>query len=107
SLEAASWCRSWEFKPDAPVRSAISIGPGPSGTWNVYFGDLRANLYAVDAATGALRWRVALDAHPAARITGAPTLFENRLYVPMSSIEEASAINPRYACCTFRGSVSA
>jgi polyvinyl alcohol dehydrogenase (cytochrome) len=107
SLDAATGCLIWEFSPDAPVRTATTIGMGESNAWTVYFGDLRANLYAVDAVTGALRWRKSLESHPAARITGAPTLYLDRLYVPMSSLEEVSSTDPKYPCCTFRGSVSA
>ena len=107
SLDAASGCTHWDFAPDAPVRGAMSVASGASGAWSVYFGDQRGNVYAVDAWTGALRWRTSLDTHPAARVTGAPTLYEGKLYVPMSSIEEASSVNPKYQCCTFRGSVSA
>src|SRR5208282_2855188 len=51
SLDAATGCTYWMLKADAPVRSAISIGP--AGTkWVAYFGDQRAQAYAVDAATG-------------------------------------------------------
>ncbi|HEU5294483.1 MAG TPA: PQQ-binding-like beta-propeller repeat protein [Burkholderiaceae bacterium] len=107
SLDAASGCLLWEFGPDANVRTAMTVGAGSAGASTVYFGDMRANLYAVDAATGALRWRIAVESHPGARITGAPTLYQNRLYVPTSSLEEFSSLNPKYACCTFRGSVSA
>src|SRR6185436_155122 len=45
--------------------------------------------------------------HVTARITGAPTLHEGRLYVPVSSWEEFSARTLDYPCCTFRGSVAA
>jgi polyvinyl alcohol dehydrogenase (cytochrome) len=34
-------------------------------------------------------------------------LVEDRLYVPVSSGEEGAAMDPHYACCTFRGSVVA
>ena len=39
--------------------------------------------------------------------TGSPTFSEGRLYVPVSSYEEAQGADPQYPCCTFRGSVSA
>src|SRR5260370_14246718 len=42
-----------------------------------------------------------------ARIVGAPTLYNDRLYVAVSSTEEAAAVNPSDSCCTFRGSVVA
>ena len=71
----------------------------------VYFGDTAANAYALDAETGQRLWTRKVDDHPLARITGSPTLHEGRLYVPVSSYEEAQGADPQYACCTFRGSV--
>jgi len=61
----------------------------------------------VDARNGQLVWKVKTDTHPAAVITGAPALYKDTLYVPVSSIEEAVAAAPGSVCCTFRGSVMA
>jgi polyvinyl alcohol dehydrogenase (cytochrome) len=109
SLSAGTGCEYWEFKADAGVRTAISIGPQGSSPprFLAYFGDTAANVYAVDAATGSLVWRQKADNHPFARITGAPALSSGRLYVPVSSIEEAMGARRDYPCCTFRGSVVA
>jgi polyvinyl alcohol dehydrogenase (cytochrome) len=75
--------------------------------WAAYFGDQKAQAYAVDAATGTLLWKVKVEEHPAAMITGAPALYEGRVYVPDSSYEEVTGGSPKYECCTFRGAVSA
>jgi polyvinyl alcohol dehydrogenase (cytochrome) len=48
-----------------------------------------------------------VDDHPNATITGSPVVVENRLYVPVSSLEVVNAIDPAYECCTFRGSLVA
>ena len=106
ALDAGSGCTLWTFKATAPVRTALTIGPGPSGAV-AYFGDMTGGVYAVDADSGHQLWRVQADDHPATRITGAPVLDGRRLYVPVSSVEEGSASQPSYACCTFRGSVEA
>ncbi len=106
SLNAATGCTYWIFKADASVRSAISIGP-LGARWAAYFGDQRAQAYAVDAATGALLWKVRVEEHPAAMITGAPALYDGRLYVPYSSYEEVTGGGPKYECCKFRGGVTA
>lgn len=107
SLDAATGCIYWTYSTGgAGVRTAISIGKLPNGKWAAYFGDLRATAHAVDAETGAPLWKIKLDEHPAARITGAPALVNGRLYVPMSSLEEVSARQNTYECCTFRGSVA-
>lgn len=106
SLGASTGCLHWEFLADFPVRTAISVGSGPQG-WFVFFGDQHANAYAVDALSGKLLWKTHLEDHPAAVITGAPTLAGGKLYVPTSSAEEVFGADPHYECCKFRGSVSA
>jgi polyvinyl alcohol dehydrogenase (cytochrome) len=107
SLDAATGCIYWTYAAGAGVRTAISIGKLPNGKWAIYFGDIRTNAHAVDADSGKQIWKVKLDEHPAARITGAPVLADGRLYVPVSSIEEAVGTGAKYQCCTFRGSVAA
>jgi len=107
SLNAASGCRYWEFETEGPVRTAISVGALGGSRWAVYFGDQRANAYALDARTGQLIWKTHVEEHPAAVITGAPTLAGDRLYVPVSSFEEFTGGDLKYECCKFRGSVSA
>ncbi len=106
AIDAARGCLYWSFHADAGVRSAITedrIGSRLAA----WFGDLKANVYALDAATGELLWKVKVEDHPSARITGAPQFYAGRVYVPVSSGEEGAGVNPRYACCTFRGSVVA
>ena len=108
SLDASTGCVDWEFSTEAGVRTAITVGQlQGSEDQAIYFGDVAANAYAVNASTGALIWKTKLDTHAAARITGAPTLYSGVLYVPVSSIEEATGSRPGYQCCTFRGSVVA
>ena len=110
SLDATTGCVYWSFQARSGVRNAISIGEingQGSAKYAVYFGDARANVYALDAATGRALWRTKVDDHGLAGITGAPALFEGRLYVPVASREEQSGVALTYSCCTFRGSVVA
>jgi polyvinyl alcohol dehydrogenase (cytochrome) len=108
SLDAATGCVYWSFRAGPGVHTAISIGPLKEKIprkFAIYFGDMRANVYALDAANGELFWKTRVDDHPLAHITGAPTLYEDSLYVPVSSSEEGRSADPHYSCCTFRGSV--
>jgi polyvinyl alcohol dehydrogenase (cytochrome) len=105
ALDTKSGCIRWVFSADGGVRTAMSVGARAGGA-AVYFGDTGAKVYALDAANGALLWKTKIEEHPLARITGAPTLYRGRLYVPMSSYEESQGARPEYACCTFRGSLS-
>ncbi len=111
ALDAASGCVHWSFQADAGVRTAITINPVKgqgAAKYAIYFGDLKANVYAVDAVSGKQLWKVKVEDQPVARITGSPILYEDRLYVPVSSSEErAAGYSTTYPCCTFRGSVVA
>ena len=47
SLSAETGCVFWAIETDAHVRTAISLGENGS-RWAAYFGNQRANVYAVD-----------------------------------------------------------
>jgi polyvinyl alcohol dehydrogenase (cytochrome) len=104
ALDAATGCSWWTFKAAATVKTAVSIG---NHGQSAFFGDTNGNVYAVSAADGTLIWKTRPESHGAARITGSPLLVGSRLYVPISSGEEGAAADPKYPCCTFRGSVAA
>ena len=107
SLDAATGCSVWTFAAESGVRAAISIGARRRGGRPAAFvADQQGFVYALDAASGRLLWKRKVDDHPLVRLTGAPTLYGGRLYVPTSSYEEGGR-PPGYACCTFRGSVVA
>ncbi len=107
ALDARTGCVHWSYRANAGVRTAPTVGPGTGANrYLLYFGDIRANVYAVNADTGALVWKERLDTHPIARVTGAPKLADGRLYVPLSSLEESGAGHPDYPCCTFRGGLA-
>src|SRR5499433_1333149 len=98
------------MQPGAAVRAAVSVGPLPAGSktkYAVYFGDEKSNVQALDADTGKLLWKTKVEDHFLSRITGAPVLYRNRIYAPVSSFEETAGRDAKYECCTFRGSLVA
>lgn len=108
ALNRTTGCTQWTYQADAEIRSALVIGRDSLGKANrLYFGDFNANVYAVDLDTKQRLWKKKIDDHPVATITGTLSLFENRLYIPVSSTEILSATDETYACCTFRGSMVA
>jgi polyvinyl alcohol dehydrogenase (cytochrome) len=110
ALSAATGCIHWFFDTGAPMRAAISIARIKTASGQRYaalFGDGAANVYALDAATGKLIWKTKAENSPVARITGSPTFYDGRYYVPMASSEEGAGTTPTYECCRFRGSVTA
>jgi polyvinyl alcohol dehydrogenase (cytochrome) len=71
------------------------------------FGARRGHVYAIDAATGETVWKVNPDDDPAAQVTGAPNLFDKRLFVPIPVGDDSAAVDLRYECCKGRGAINA
>ena len=109
ALDAKTGCTIWTFQAKGGVRTGIVIGPraGAPGKFLALFGDVRGNAYGIDAATGEPLWTRLLEDHRFVNITGTPTLYQDRLYVPVASSEEGQGMNASYECCTFRGSLVA
>ena len=111
AFDLETGCARWKFNAGSEVRNAIVIEDWEAGDENanpkIFFGNLTGHEYAVEAFTGKLVWSRLMDEHPAVTLTAASALVDDTLYVPMSSLEEAAAINPAYPCCTFRGAVAA
>jgi polyvinyl alcohol dehydrogenase (cytochrome) len=111
ALDPGTGCAYWSFRAEATVRTALLVAPyrqGGATGWAVFFGDLRANAYAVDATSGRSIWIHTIDEHPHAAITGTLTYHDGRVFVPVQGLnEEVQGGRPEYECCTFRGSVAA
>jgi polyvinyl alcohol dehydrogenase (cytochrome) len=108
SLDTNTGCQYWTFQAETPARTAIFIAqlPGEPKRYAAFFGDQRANAYAVDALTGELLWKVHIDAHPRAKIVGSLEYFEGRVYVPLTGGEEVG-LGDKYECCSSRGGIVA
>jgi len=109
SLDADTGCVFWTFQAKSGVRAAASVGRigGVGSDYAVFFGDLKSNLYGLDARSGKLLWTNHVEEHITNRITAAPTLHDGVLYVPVSSWEEFAASSPTFSCCTSVGKIVA
>jgi polyvinyl alcohol dehydrogenase (cytochrome) len=106
AMNARSGCLYWTFQADGPVRAATLIAKNGVG-YSILFGDLTGWFYSLDAFTGRLLWKHRIDAHEATRLTASAVAQDGIVYVPAASWEETRSANPKYSCCTFRGSVTA
>jgi polyvinyl alcohol dehydrogenase (cytochrome) len=111
ALDPKTGCTYWTFKAESGVRSGLTVGPyktaGGTG-YAVFFGDQRANAYAVDTITGQQIWKRKVDDHAAAAITGALAIADGKVFVPTQGLnEEGTGARGKTPCCTFRGSLSA
>jgi polyvinyl alcohol dehydrogenase (cytochrome) len=106
ALEAKTGCLYWSFQANGPVRMAILAVPNGAG-YSLLFGDQIGWFYSLDAKTGKLLWKKRIDDHEGTRLTGSPAVYQGVVFVGAASWEETRSIEPHYACCTFRGSVTA
>jgi len=75
AFDLETGCVRWTFAARAEVRTGITLGKrGPDETPTAYFGDIIANLYAIDAETGELIWQTSADDHHSATLTAPPPL---------------------------------
>jgi polyvinyl alcohol dehydrogenase (cytochrome) len=110
SLDARTGCMHWRFDAGSGVRTTAVIGQfkGASASgYLVYFGDFQRNVYALDAVSGKLAWKVGVENLARGVLTGAPALYQDLLYVPLSSWEETAGGVGSYSCCTARGGLAA
>ncbi len=108
-LDRETGCIAWRFDAKTSMRVTASVGRNARAKsgYAVYFGDFDRNVYAVDAGSGEKIWEVNVDSQPRGILTGAPTLYGDMLYVPVSSLEEFTGTTGVYECCKARGSVVA
>ncbi len=106
ALDADSGCTLWGFAAASGIRGGVAIGDA-AGTAAVFFSDSAANVYALNAETGKLIWKVRPVDHFATIATATPRYYKGVLYQTFSSFEEVVSGDPKYQCCTFRGSVVA
>ena len=106
ALDAKTGCLYWNYQANGPVRTATTVAA--EGARHVLvFSDQNGWVYAIDARTGDARWKIRVEEHEATRLTGSVAVHDGVAFVPAASWEETRSIDPKYPCCTFRGSVTA
>jgi polyvinyl alcohol dehydrogenase (cytochrome) len=106
SLDADTGCTRWGFQAAPGLRSGVTIGEA-NGVPAVFFSDGGGTMYALNAQTGQLLWKVRPVDHYATIATATPRYYQGVIYQPFASFEEALGPDPKFGCCTFRGSVVA
>jgi polyvinyl alcohol dehydrogenase (cytochrome) len=107
ALNADTGCAYWRFDVPGGSRSSVTVGRIKGRDAVFFTGWVEKTAYAVDAATGRQIWKTEVDRQAEVQMTGSPVLHDGRLYVTVSSAEEAIAADDAYECCKFRGAVLA
>ena len=95
----------WTFSADAAIRGAISYTEDQELT--VYFADFATNVYALDVATGGLKWKKRAGMEPQSSVTGSVVVYGGLAYIPITSYEVIATVNGEYECCKSSGGVVA
>jgi polyvinyl alcohol dehydrogenase (cytochrome) len=106
AVDIKTGCIFWAFQANGPVRSAIVAVPRGK-QYSLLFGDQIGWFYALDGKTGTVIWKRRVEEHEATRLTGSPAVQDGVVFIPAASWEESRSVDPQYACCTFRGNVTA
>ncbi|GAB4022123.1 PQQ-binding-like beta-propeller repeat protein [Spirosoma migulaei] len=96
----------WRFLAKAAVRGAISVVQTKDEI-HAFFADNNTNTYALDVKTGKLIWESKAGKHPQSGNTGSVAVYDNMIYVPLTSTEVVSVLDPSYPCCSSSGEIVA
>ena len=108
ALNARTGCVYWRHAVEAATRSSVTVVKMPANSkarFALFVSDWTKSVVALDADTGAQLWKTKVDDSPGLQMTGAPTVYGQRLFVPISSGIEAFAQSDSWECCKFRGSI--
>ena len=106
ALDRETGCERWLFHHDGEIASAI-VHSRVGNRDLLIFNDRTAGVYAVDAGTGNIVWNAKVSQEPVPWYSGSPVVVGNLVYVPVSSMEVALAVNPLYGCCVTSGGLAA
>ena len=93
SLDADTGCTYWGFQAVAAIRSGTAFGEANHAP-AIFFGDAGANVYALNAQTGTMIWKVRPVDHISALVAATPRFYKGVVYQPFASAEEGPPVNP-------------
>jgi len=115
ALNASSGCVEWAHPAPGRTVRAVTLAAvsdaekaGKSLPSSIaVFGDDSNTVFGLDASSGAELWRTSIAGHILSRITAAPTVYNNVVYVAISSMEDPLTHDKNHFCCTARGGIAA
>lgn len=106
-IGAASPCVKWVYQHDVPLRTALGYHTLDDGRNVLLFADGAAHVLMMDAITAEVIWTATVKVTSVSNVTAMPVMYENRVFVPISSGELNMGAAPDYECCTSHGAVVA
>ena len=107
ALDRQTGCVRWFLNVNSAIRNSLTLERTPDGINTVFFADELGSVYAVDATSGTLRWKVSVKIHPTSIVSGSVAYHDGTLFVPISLFEVMVAANPKHECCRAHGGLTA
>ena len=110
ALNAKTGCVYWRHDAAAATRTSVRVVELPataSARYALFFSDWTKSAVTLDAQIGKQLWKTVIDDQPGLQMTGSPTYFDGKLFVPISSGNQAFATSDQWECCKFRGALVA
>ncbi len=106
-IGGAAPCVKWVYQHDVPLRTALAYHKLPNGRNVLLFADAATHVLMMDASNAQVLWTTSVKVTSVSNVTAMPVLFEDRIFVPISSGELNMGAVPDYECCTSHGAVVA
>jgi polyvinyl alcohol dehydrogenase (cytochrome) len=106
-IGAAQPCVKWVYEHDVPLRTALGYHRLPDGRHVLLFADAATHVIMLDAVTPRVIWTATVKVTSVSNVTAMPVLYEDKVFVPISSGELNMGAAPEYECCTSHGAVVA
>jgi polyvinyl alcohol dehydrogenase (cytochrome) len=107
AFDTNTGCVKWEYENAGPLRSSLTYAEISKGRPVILAGDATGFVVAVDARNGKQVWRSDVRLHESNRITGAPVVYKDKVFAPLSATEINHAVDESYECCKAQGAVIA
>ena len=107
AFDTNTGCVKWQYENPGPLRSSLTYAEISKGRPVILAGDGMGFVVAIDAKNGKQVWRSDVRMHEANRITGAPVVYKDKVFAPLSATEINHAVDESYECCKAQGAVIA
>lgn len=106
-IDGSAPCVKFVYEHDVPLRTALGYHTLSDGRNVLLFADAAAHVLMMDAITAEVLWTATVKVTSVSNVTAMPVLFEDKVFVPISSGELNMGAAPAYECCTSHGAVVA
>ena len=106
AIDRESGCVKWQFDAGSEIRTAAHLFEH-QGQSMLSFGVQLSSLVVLDPSDGSLIYRSSVAMFEESMVTGSQRHYGDSLYVPISAIDVALAMNPFHQCCKSHGGVHA